>query len=198
MADEIEELCGRISLTDGEKECIMITEGEVADLADKGSRCLVGRLVTEKRFNREAFRCLLTRLWRPVGRIIFKEIQENLWVFEFFESDDMRRVLEGRPWSFERYILVLNNFMGSVPPSQMAFTQSPFWVQIHDIPLLCMNKEVGFKIGYSLGEFVAVDVAGNGGGWGHNLRICIILDLSKLLEHVCAPHVGGDQLLGIF
>jgi hypothetical protein len=66
MADVLEEMCGRISLTDGEKEGILISEGEIADLQDKGSRCLVGRLGTDKRIYKDAFRTLLTRLWRPV------------------------------------------------------------------------------------------------------------------------------------
>lgn len=193
MAKALEALCGRISLSDGEKTGISISEGEVADLQDKGARCLVGRLGTEKKINKEAFRSLLTHLWRPVGRVIFKEIQDNLWVFEFSNSNDMRRVLEGRPWSFDRYILVLNNFVGSIPPSQMMFSHSPFWVQVHDMPLICMNKGVGTKIGNSLGELVAVDVAGDGGSWGRSLRLRIILDLSKPLERGHALHVGGKH-----
>jgi hypothetical protein len=126
------------------------------------------------------------------GRVIFKEITENLWVFEFSERDDLRRVMDGRPWTYDRYILVLNLLNGSIPPSQMVFTSSPFWVQIHDMPLLCMNKEVGSKIGQSLGEVLSVDMAGNGGGWGV-LRIRVILDLSKPLERGRTLQVGGTS-----
>jgi hypothetical protein len=75
--------------------------------------------------------------------VVFKEIQENLWLFEFEEEDDMRRVKEGRPWSFDKQILVLNDFDGRTTPSKMDFTQSPFWIQIHDMPLLFMTKGVG-------------------------------------------------------
>jgi hypothetical protein len=59
----------------------------------------------------------------------------------------MRRVLDGRPWSFDRQILVINEFDRSIPPSQMVFMHSPFWVQMHNMPLLCMTKGIREKIG---------------------------------------------------
>lgn len=71
MAEELEEMCGRISLSDSEKEGISITKGDIAMLKERGTRCLVGRLVTEKRINKEAFCSLLTRLWRLGGHVIF-------------------------------------------------------------------------------------------------------------------------------
>jgi hypothetical protein len=193
MAAKFGKACGNFSLIDGEKEGIFIFVQDVADLQDKGTRCLVGRLRTDKKINKEAFQSLLSRLWRLVGRVSFKEIQENLWIIEFSDGVDRQRVLEGRPWSFDRYILVLNDFVGTIPPSQMEFLHSPFWVQVHDMPLICMNKEVGTKIGQSLGELVAVDVAGDGGSWERFLWLRIILDLSKPLERVRALHIQGTS-----
>lgn len=192
MAEEIEVLCGRISLFDREKEEISISEGEIAVLRERGSRCLVGRIGTEKRINREAFRTLLTRLWRPLGQVIFQAVQEHLWIFEFSDGDDKRRVMEGRPWLFDRYILILNEFDGSKAPTQMEFLHSPLWVQVHDMPLIYMSKEVGRKISSSLGECLEVDVAGNGGGWGRWLRIRVNLDLTQPLERGRALNFNGQ------
>jgi hypothetical protein len=45
------------------------------------------------------------------------EVQDNVWIFEFSELEDKRRVMDGRPWSFDRKMLVLNNLDGSLPPS---------------------------------------------------------------------------------
>lgn len=52
------------------------------------------------------------------------------------------------------------------PPTQMSFTQAAFWIQIHNMPLVCMNREVGINIGASLGEVEAVEANGDGIGWG--------------------------------
>jgi hypothetical protein len=129
-----------------------------------------------KKLNKEAFKAILTRIWRPAGRVVFKEIQENLWLFEFFEDGDKHKVLAGRPWSYDRTLLILNEFDGQISPSQMDFSFSPIWIQIHDMPLGCMNRAVGHQIGNSIGR-VEDDV-----GWGRYLRIRVAINLYQPLE----------------
>jgi hypothetical protein len=126
----------------------------------------VGRLWSEKPTNKEAFQTVLSRVWRLVRTVVFKELQDKLWLFEFSDAIDKRRVLAGRPWAFEWQILVIDDFDGKTPPSQMIFTSTPIWVQVHDLPLLCMSKTVGAKIGESLGRLEDIDLAGDGVGWG--------------------------------
>jgi hypothetical protein len=111
--------------------------------------------------------------------VVFKEVQDSIWLFEFIKEGDKERVTEGRPWSFDRQILVLYEFDGHCPPSKMEFTKLQFWIQVHDFPLLCMNRVVEKKIGDSLSVLEDVDVAGNGVGWGRCLRIRVSIDLTK-------------------
>jgi hypothetical protein len=193
MADQIEKLCGSISLTEGEKVGLTITEGEVDEVRAQGGRCLVGKVWMGRKANKEAFTTVLSRIWRILNGVTFKELDDNIWLFEFKDIDDMRRVLAGRPWSFDRQILVLNEFDGTTPPSQMAFNHSPFWVQIHDMPLLCMTKGIGTKIGESMGCLMEVDLAGDGAGWGRCLRIRVEIDLSKPLERGRALKFEGKS-----
>jgi hypothetical protein len=49
------------------------------------------------------------------------------------------------------------------------------------MPLLCMNKAVGTRIGESLGELIDVDVVGDGDGWGQCLRIRARIELLKAI-----------------
>jgi hypothetical protein len=63
-----------------------------------------------------------------VGSVVFKEVHENTWIFEFSVKEDKERIMEGRPWSFDRHIVILNELDGNVPPSLMEFNYSPFWV----------------------------------------------------------------------
>lgn len=85
---------------------------------------------------------------------------------------------------------MLKELARDVPPVQMKFTHSPFWIQVHDMPLLCMNKGVGTKIGESLGELEDVDVAGDGVRWGRCLRLRVNIDLHKPLERGRALNLG--------
>jgi hypothetical protein len=123
---------------------------------------LAGRIWILKKVDNEAFKVMLTRVWRTTRGVTFKELYDNIWLFEFEKVDDMRRVLEGRPWSFDYQILVLNEFDGSTPLAQMAFKQSSFWVQVHDMPLLCMTKGIVVKIGESMWQLEEVDLVGDG------------------------------------
>jgi hypothetical protein len=43
----------------------------------------------------------------------------------------------------------------------MQFSHTPFWIQVHHLPLVCMTR-VGTKIGESIGELEDVDVVSDG------------------------------------
>lgn len=80
---------------------------------------MVGKIWAEKSVNKEAFRSMLSRIWQLAGQVVFKELLNNLWLFEFTKVDDKQRVLEGRPWSFDHQALILNDFDGRTPLSLM-------------------------------------------------------------------------------
>ena len=87
----------------------------------------------------------------------------------------------------------MNEFDESVPPFQIEFNHFPFWIQVHDIPLLCMNKNVGTKIENSLGIVEDVDVAGDNIGWRMCLRLRVILDLTQPLDRGRALSLVGKS-----
>lgn len=58
------------------------------------------------------------------------------------------------------------------------------------MPLICMPKSVGSKIGESIGELEEVDVADGCAGWGRYLRIRVNIDLRKPLERDRTLHLG--------
>jgi hypothetical protein len=156
-------------------------------------KCLVGKVWADKLVNKEAFQSVMSNVWRTAGGVKFKDLKDNIWLFEFTDQVDKKRVMEGRPWSFDRQIIVLNEFDGSIPPSQLEFNHSPIWIQVHDMPLICMNKSVGTKIGNSLGELVDIDVAGDGMGWGSYLRLRVVIDLMKPLDRGRALSLAGKS-----
>jgi hypothetical protein len=82
-----------------------------------------------------------------------------------------------RPWCYERSLLILNELDGKTHPSQLEFTTSPIWVQIHGMPLGCMNRAMGMKIGGSMGMVEEVAIAEDGVGWGRCLRVKVSMGL---------------------
>lgn len=41
--------------------------------------------------------------------------------------------------------------------TKMQFRFQDYWIQIHNIPLLCMSEAVGFSLGKMIGEVIEVD-----------------------------------------
>jgi len=178
-------------LSEKEQREIVVEESAIQELCNKGSLCLVGRLGVRKKLNKEAFKTVLQRIWRPSGRLVVKEIRADLWLFEFSEDRDKQKVLAGRPWSYDRTLLILNEFDGKISPSQMDFSSSPIWVQVHDMPLGCMNRGVGSQIESSLGEVEEVPVAEDDVGWGRYLRIRVAINLFQPLERGRTLWISG-------
>ena len=83
---------------------------------------------------------------------------------DFECSWDKDRVLEGRPWIFKGNLFVVVDFDGRTPPSQMVFDTEAFWIQMYDLPLAFMSREMGFKLGSTVGKVEEVDTNENGVG----------------------------------
>jgi hypothetical protein len=66
------------------------------------------------------------------------------------------------------------------------------------MPLICMTRGVGKKIGDSLAVMEDKDIAGDGVGWGRCLRIRVSIDLSRPLERGRIMNVGGQSYWVIF
>lgn len=73
----------------------------------------------------------------------FKTVAPNLFVISFACLEDKNRVMNGRPWLFDSYLFNLKPFNGHIQPSRMDFTTESFWVQMHNLPLDCMNEKFG-------------------------------------------------------
>jgi hypothetical protein len=178
-------------LSEGEQLDIVIDDCEVAEAKKQGNNCLIGKIWAGKRVNKDGFIIVFKRIWRTEGEVGFKEIQPNVWIFEFSKGTDKVRVLKRRPWSFDWSLLALSEFDGGIPSSLWNFTSSPFWIQIHDMPLICMTKAIGSKIGKSLGILEEVDSNEDGVEWGSVLRIRMIIDIQKPLEKGRSLTIGG-------
>ena len=58
----------------------------------------------------------LVNPWRPGKGIHIKDIPSNRYLFKFFHYVDMRRVLDGGPWTFDNFHLVLQHYKpGDIP-----------------------------------------------------------------------------------
>jgi hypothetical protein len=87
----------------------------------------------------------------------------------------------------------VEDFDGSIPSSKFTFEKVAFWAHMINLPLGCMGREIGHKIGEIVGEVEVVDTDDEGIGWGEFLRVKIVLDLTKPLQRGLKLNIQGEQ-----
>ncbi|TXG58300.1 hypothetical protein EZV62_016129 [Acer yangbiense] len=74
----------------------------------------------------------------------------------------------------------------------MSFNKVAFWVQIHNVPLLCMMVEIGKFLGGIIGEVKDVDEEKSGDCVGKYIRVRVIVNVDKPLRHILRVDVMRD------
>jgi hypothetical protein len=193
ITEDVTKMWERFTLLEEESVGIQTHEGDFEPLVGRGSSCVVGKLLADRTVGKEVIKTPLIRAWQPQKRVSFKNVGNNMFLIDFEEEVDKIRVMEGRPWTFDGDLVSLADFDGMTPPTALEFEKAAFWVRMYDLPLACMSREMGMRIGSSVGEVEEVEVDEDGVGWGEYLRVRIVLDLSKPISRGRILHVRDKQ-----
>uniref|UniRef100_A0A2N9FDP4 Reverse transcriptase domain-containing protein n=1 Tax=Fagus sylvatica TaxID=28930 RepID=A0A2N9FDP4_FAGSY len=81
----------------------------------------------------------------------------------------------------------------SMPFSKASFTHMSFWVQIHDLPVQMMKKEVSEAIGRTLGVVEQAEDIDEGRSKGNYMRVRVTLDIQHPLCRGRKVSAGGNN-----
>jgi hypothetical protein len=193
MEEELSKMWGKFSLLEDEDEGVSVDLSELDPLVNRGKVCLNGKILADRIVPKEFFKGPLLRAWRPKGSISFRVIGENLFIVEFEHAWEKDRVMGGRPWLFDGNLVSLAEFDGTTPPSKMNFDKESFWMRMYNLLLACMSKEVGHKIGSSVGEVEEIDMLEDEAGWGEFLRVKVHMVLSKPIPRGRKLHLPNQS-----
>jgi hypothetical protein len=191
MAEDLTQMWKNLSLV--EDECLEweAPADEWRDVFSHGKNCVVGKLIADHQVSKETIKTTLLRWWRLSGTLSFKVLGENLFLVEFTDEDDKKRVLEGKPWVFEGNLFLIEDFDGRTSPADLIFEHAAFWIRMVGLPLACMGRETGRMLGSSVGKVEIIDTDASGVAWGESLRVKVLIDLKKLLLVVgCSKCMG--------
>jgi hypothetical protein len=138
-------------------------------------------MISDRFVSKEVVKSFLIRGLKPEGRIAFKVVGENLFLMEFEHEWEKDRVLEWRPWVFDGNLFSVADFDGVLQPASIEFEKVALWLRMVNLPLACMNTEIGSMIGSAIGQVEEVETDEEGVGWGKLLRVKIRVDLTKPL-----------------
>jgi hypothetical protein len=176
MEEDLAKQWERFNLLDVETKEVEASDATMEPLVSRGTACAVGKLLADRTVGKEVLKTPMVRAWQPTGWVSFKTLGPNLFLIE------LTRILEGRPWKFDSDLFSVADFDGRTLPSGLEFEKAAFWVRMYGMPLACMSREMGQRIGASMGKVEEVDVDEVGVGWGEFLWVRIVLDLTKPLS----------------
>lgn len=116
--------------------------------------CVVGRFITDGRVEFEAMQHTLALLWKPGRGVYMKELESNLYLFQFYHELDVKRVMEGCPWSFNRRALVMSRMKEGQTPRSVDLNFMDLWIQVYDLKPGFMSETVLKSVGNYIGSFV--------------------------------------------
>ena len=139
------------------------------------------KILSQRSINVDALRKNLRMLWKPNKGVQISELEEDLFLVEFGDEKDKKKVLDMCPWSYEKQLVLIQDFEGELTLKEIELKWAPFWVQIYNLPLKSRTKEMGWTIGSSLGSVLDVVVLESGVQWGKCLRVRVHIDITKRL-----------------
>lgn len=125
---------------------------------------------------------MLASLWRPREGIEIHELGGQRYSFTFFHVLDLKKVVDGGPWTFEQSLLIFKQLEVNEDPHLVLLNTMYIWVQIYDLPI-GMNSE---KVLQSIGNYIGTICKGESnkvsGVVRLYVRIRVTMDINKPLK----------------
>ncbi|KAJ8434339.1 hypothetical protein Cgig2_019966 [Carnegiea gigantea] len=157
MVSRLEDIVQKLQLTELEDEIMYVDDVYSEEKSEQVELCLYGKLLTEKGFNARAMKSVLKNIWKSKKDVIIRDLDSNLFVFQFFSNMDKLFVLNEGPWTFDGKIRLLKEVTSLEKPSEVSFTTTHFWVKAYDLPSKKQTIACAQLIGNKIGTFVDCD-----------------------------------------
>lgn len=74
-------------------------------------------------------------LWKPNKGVQISEVEDDMFLEEFGDERDKRRVLDMCPWSCKKQLIMIQDYEGEMVLKDIDLRWSPFWIQFFYLPL---------------------------------------------------------------
>ena len=107
MVEELEELWRKLSFMEEEDKGIMLGNNSTKVAKARGRLCGVLKILTHKSVHVEALRKNLRMLWKPSKGFNISELDDDLFLAEFGDERDKKRIMDMSPWSYEKQLVII-------------------------------------------------------------------------------------------
>lgn len=100
-----------------------------------------------------------------------KELENNRYIFQFYHEVDIKKVINGSPWTFGRFPLLFERLKPGDNPRTLFINKLDLWVQLHGMNPGYMSQRVVKDVGNYIGEYIESDNNNFVGVWREYLRV---------------------------
>ena len=119
-------------------------------------RCLIGKILSGKKVNQETFINLIEQLWSPFGKVAIELVGVNIFLFHFTNQEERNTIWLRGPWYFDKSLIVLVKPEGMRSIAHLRFDEVEMWIQIHDVPIICMNRRTAKWMAEQIGRVTEI------------------------------------------
>ncbi|KAH9785588.1 zinc knuckle protein [Citrus sinensis] len=156
--EELIRKCQAITLKEEEEDTVAVMGKMKAKGVKITANCLVGKILLTRGVNLEGLRSAIRQVWRSIKEVKIESMGSNVFLFKFDTKEDKKQVLMGGPWYFDRALIVLTEPRGIGDIHKQVFTHTSFWVQFHNVPIMCMHKEAIHMLGEKVGTVEEIPI----------------------------------------
>ncbi|KAK4283917.1 hypothetical protein QN277_000818 [Acacia crassicarpa] len=129
---------------------------ELDDDPQQWGGTLVGKISTSKNLNIPAVTSMIKKGWKLDEELEIHELDRDKLIFRFHFKNvsDYARILKGRPWSVQGFLLNLQVWENFMVLQDVNFKEVPFWVQFHGLPVEAFNNANARILGDTVGRAV--------------------------------------------
>ncbi|VAI94071.1 unnamed protein product [Triticum turgidum subsp. durum] len=136
--------------------------------------------------------------WGNPKGLVAKPVAENTFIVEFASPIDKERVIDGAPWTVGKHAVLLNEFVQTLKPSEVAFDRIMLWARIMNPRFELMNKTWGQSLGGKLGKVEKFDVDEQGRACGNCLRVRVSVKVAQPLRRWVTAYSQKHQATEIY
>uniref|UniRef100_A0A803PIN7 Reverse transcriptase domain-containing protein n=1 Tax=Cannabis sativa TaxID=3483 RepID=A0A803PIN7_CANSA len=179
---EVENRDELISLDEEEVEVLRIPTGRAEEVAIDTRWCLVGKLLTGRVSDFNVFQNMMAFLWQPGMGMYVKELNPNLFLFQFYHEIDIQLVIDGSPWTYDRKPFIFTRLKEGDNPRLVEINHLDMWVQLHNLQPGNMTLSVMTALGNFIGTFIESDPNNFVGVWRDFLRVRVRINVIKPIK----------------
>ncbi|KAL9427045.1 hypothetical protein AB3S75_033767 [Citrus x aurantiifolia] len=191
--EELIRRCRAIKLSDEEEGRVSFKSKMKATGEKIVAGCLIGKVMHMRGVSIEGLKSVMQRVWRTSREVKIEGLGDNVFMFKFGTEADKRSILMGGPWHFDRALIVLTEPAGIGDVKKQKFNHVSFWVQIHDVPIMCMSKEMALELGNVIGKVEEIETDATWECFGQFLRLRISVDVTKPLKKLIELEQEGED-----